>query len=76
MHMVIAILVAFVLSGSWQIALAIGLIEPIVQTCAFFFHERAWHKFEKRRNLRDHHDSVINSTSPLTRFIEKLLHRH
>lgn len=76
MHMIIAIIVAFALSGSWQVALAIGLVEPLAQTVAFFFHERAWHKFEKKRQLRDHHDSVINSTGPLTRLLEILLHRH
>lgn len=76
MHMVIAIIVAYTLSGSWQVALAIGLIEPVAQTFAFFFHERAWHKFEKRRSLSDHHNSVIDSASPITRIIEKLLHKH
>lgn len=76
MHMVIAIIVAYLLSGSWRIALAIGLIEPLAQTVAFFFHERAWHRFEAKRKLHDHHDSVINSTNPLTRLLEILLHRH
>lgn len=76
MHMVIAILVAYALSGSWQVALAIGLVEPLCQTIAFFFHERAWHKFEKKRTLSDHHDSVINSTNPLTRLLEKMLHKN
>lgn len=74
MHMGIAILVAYLLTGSWAVALAIGLIEPCVQTVAFFFHERAWHNFEKREKKEDHHDSVIDSVSPLTRIIEKFLH--
>lgn len=77
MHMGIAILVAYLLTGSWAVALAIGLIEPCVQTVAFFFHERAWHDFEKREKKKDHHDSVIDSVSPLTRIIEKFLrHKH
>ena len=76
MHMIIAISVAYALSGSWQVALAIGLVEPLVQTVAFFFHERAWHRYERKKHLNDHHDSVINSTTPLTRFLDILLHRH
>jgi len=44
MHFVVAIAVAFVLTGSWQLALAIGLVEPFVQTFAFAIHERAWNK--------------------------------
>ena len=76
MHMIIAISVAYALSGDWRIALAIGLIEPMVQTVAFFFHERFWHKFEKKRNEKDHHNSVINSTTPLTRLLEIFLHKH
>jgi uncharacterized membrane protein len=42
MHFVVAIAVAFALTGSWQMALAIGLVEPFVQTFAFALHERAW----------------------------------
>ena len=42
MHLVVAMTVAFVLTGSWHAALAIGLIEPMVQTAAYTLHERAW----------------------------------
>lgn len=77
MHMSIAIVVAYVLSGNWKIALAIGMIEPCVQTVAFFFHERAWHKYGGEEKGKDHHDSVIDSTSPVTQVVEKILrHRH
>jgi uncharacterized membrane protein len=44
MHMIVAITVAYVLSGNWHIALAIGLVEPIFQTAAYFIHERMWEK--------------------------------
>lgn len=77
MHMVIAIAVAYALSGSWDVALAIGLIEPCVQTVAFFFHERAWHRSGDAAQEQDHHDGVIDSVSPLSRLIDKILnHRH
>lgn len=73
MHMSIAIVVAYLLSGSWGVALAIGLIEPCIQTVAFFFHERAWHRVELRQHTTDHHNSIIDSTSPAAGGIEELL---
>lgn len=84
MHMSIAIVVAYVLSGSWKVALAIGMVEPCVQTVAYFFHERAWHTAEEQKKSvvmtqypGDHHDSVIDSTSPLSRVVDNMLHhRH
>ena len=42
MHLSVAMTVAFILTGSWHAALAIGLIEPLVQTVAYTLHERAW----------------------------------
>lgn len=42
MHMVVAIGVAFALTGSWVVAVGIGLIEPMVQTIAYHVHEKAW----------------------------------
>lgn len=53
MHFIVAIAVAFVLTGSWQMALAIGLVEPFVQTFAFAFHERAWNRAASRSNDRN-----------------------
>lgn len=44
MHFMVAITVAYVLTGSWQAALAIGIVEPLVQTVAFYFHDKAWSK--------------------------------
>ena len=42
MHFVVAVAVAYAISGSWQVALGIGLIEPIVQTLFYNLHERVW----------------------------------
>ncbi|KCZ97452.1 hypothetical protein HPO_14771 [Hyphomonas polymorpha PS728] len=44
MHFAVAISVAFALTGSWHAALAIGMIEPLVQTVAYTLHERAWER--------------------------------
>ena len=48
MHMAVAMAVAYALSGSWVVALGIGLVEPLVQTVAYHFHERAWHDADAR----------------------------
>lgn len=42
MHFAVAITVAYALTRSWHAALAIGMIEPLVQTVAYTLHERAW----------------------------------
>ncbi|GGD59199.1 DUF2061 domain-containing protein [Erythrobacter arachoides] len=47
MHFMVAITVAYLLTQSWRAALAIGLVEPLVQTVAFYFHDRAWSKHDK-----------------------------
>ena len=48
MHMVVAIAVAYVLSGNILIALGIGLIEPLVQTVAYHLHEKTWQRILRR----------------------------
>jgi uncharacterized membrane protein len=48
MHFAVAITVAFALTRSWQAALAIGMIEPLVQTVAYTVHERVWEKLGVR----------------------------
>lgn len=45
MHLTVAVAVAFALTRNWHAALAIGLIEPAVQTIAYTFHERLWERF-------------------------------
>jgi uncharacterized membrane protein len=48
MHFTVAISVAYALTGSWKIALGIGIIEPLVQTVTYHFHERAWGRATRR----------------------------
>ena len=42
MHFSVAITVAYALTRSWRVALAVGVVEPMVQTLAFAVHERLW----------------------------------
>ena len=42
LHLSIGFTVAYLLTGSMEIAGGIALIEPCVNAVAFFFHEKAW----------------------------------
>ncbi len=46
MHITVAALVAFMVTGNLWMALTLSLIEPTVQAFAFFFHERVWNKVD------------------------------
>lgn len=48
MHLVVAIIVAYALTRDWRIALAVGLVEPFVQTIFFTIHDRVWARIEAR----------------------------
>ncbi len=41
-HLTVAFSVAYLLTGSVEIAGAITLLEPCINAVAFFFHEKAW----------------------------------
>ncbi|MDF1679798.1 DUF2061 domain-containing protein [Ponticaulis sp.] len=56
MHLTVAIAVAFALTRNWHAALAIGLIEPFVQTIAYTVHEKLWSRAKNRLEPHaDHH---------------------
>jgi uncharacterized membrane protein len=48
LHFAVAFSVAYALTGSIAIATGIGLIEPVANTVAFYFHERAWRRVDGR----------------------------
>jgi uncharacterized membrane protein len=47
-HFTVAFSVAYLMTGSAVIGGAIALVEPAVNTVAYFFHERAWERFRAR----------------------------
>jgi uncharacterized membrane protein len=47
-HFLVAALVAFLLTGDWRAALAISLIEPVVQTVSYAVRERLWERASVR----------------------------
>lgn len=54
LHFGVAFSVTFALTGSIAVATGVGLIEPVVNTVAFYFHERAWKRAESRRPSATH----------------------
>ncbi len=48
-HFTVAFSVAYALSGSILIGSAIALVEPVINTIAYFFHEKAWERIQARR---------------------------
>ncbi len=48
-HVAVAALVAYAVTGSLIASLTLSLLEPTVQAFAFFFHEKAWQRWNARR---------------------------
>ncbi|HOF51530.1 MAG TPA: DUF2061 domain-containing protein [Rhodoferax sp.] len=42
MHILVAAVVAYAVTGNLWMAFTLSLLEPSVQAVAFFFHEKAW----------------------------------
>lgn len=48
-HFTVAFSVAYLLTGDILIGSLIAMVEPAVNTVAYFFHEKLWQKRESRR---------------------------
>ncbi|GAB3489017.1 DUF2061 domain-containing protein [Marinomonas epiphytica] len=62
MHFSIAFTVAYLLTGSFVVGGLVAIVEPAVNTVAFFFHEKIWASFEKAKS-RNAMGSMIASVS-------------
>lgn len=51
LHMTVAFSVAYVLSGSLLVGGAIALVEPMINTVVYFFHEKVWERIHQRRQV-------------------------
>jgi uncharacterized membrane protein len=61
-HITVAGLVAYAVTGNLLMSLTLSLLEPTVQAFAFFFHEKAWERMNQRQAQGT---SVANSQQPL-----------
>ena len=50
MHFTVAFSVAYMLTGSIMIGGVIALVEPAVNTVAFYYHEKLWNVFGTQRS--------------------------
>jgi uncharacterized membrane protein len=47
-HMTVAFSVAYVMTGSVLVGSAVALVEPAINTVAYFFHEKVWERIGRR----------------------------
>ena len=52
LHFTVAFTLAYLLTGELLTASLIALIEPAVNTVAFYFHDVAWYKFKPSHSLQ------------------------
>ena len=51
MHFSVAFTVAYLLTGSVVVGGAVALVEPAINTVAFYFHEMVWKKVEEKEDV-------------------------
>ena len=51
-HISVAALVAYAVTGNLMASITLSLLEPTVQAFAFFFHEKAWERRAARRQAQ------------------------
>ncbi|MCG6966667.1 MAG: DUF2061 domain-containing protein [Chromatiaceae bacterium] len=51
MHFGIAFSVAYLLTGDLVVGGAVALIEPAVNTVAYYFHDRLWERLSRRGRM-------------------------
>ncbi|WP_459616893.1 DUF2061 domain-containing protein [Bordetella sp. 2513F-2] len=49
LHIMVAATVAYAVTGNLLASLTLSLLEPTVQAFAYFFHEKAWDRFGRRK---------------------------
>ncbi|CAM3444544.1 DUF2061 domain-containing protein [Paracidovorax anthurii] len=57
-HICVAALVAYAVTGNLIASLTLSLLEPTVQAVAFFFHEKAWERAARRRAAAGQSDAA------------------
>ena len=53
LHMAVAFTVVGLMTGSWTLGGLVALIEPAVNTVAYFFHERVWERWARSSGSAD-----------------------
>lgn len=50
MHITVAMVVGYLVTGNLWMAITLSLIEPTVQAIAYFFHEKLWNKHNSKQD--------------------------
>lgn len=58
-HVCVAAMVAYAVTGNLLASLTLSLLEPTVQAVAFFFHEKAWERAAARRSVQANKSSSV-----------------
>lgn len=78
MHMSVAFAVVYLMTGSLALGGAVAMIEPAINTIAYFFHEKVWERFGLggRKNSREQpvecpfNDQSRRPADPLARCLQ------
>ncbi len=54
-HFTVAFSVAYLLSGSLLVGGAIALVEPVINTIAYHFHEQIWSRVQQPGSAASNH---------------------
>ncbi|QEY23905.1 DUF2061 domain-containing protein [Neisseria animalis] len=58
LHFSVAFGITYLLTGSIGISSTVALVEPMVNTVAFYFHEKAWKHYENRHTDKPQEKAV------------------
>ena len=50
-HFTVAFTVAYLMTGSVLVGGAIALVEPAINTIAYYFHEQVWNRVQKVKRI-------------------------
>lgn len=53
-HFTVAFSVGYVMTGSVWVGGAIALVEPAINTVAYYFHERVWNRIQRFKDTSSH----------------------
>jgi uncharacterized membrane protein len=53
-HFTVAFTVAYVMTGSVLVGGAIALVEPVINTIAYHFHEQVWKRIQPVERAHEH----------------------
>ena len=55
LHFTVAFTVAYVMTGSVLVGGAIALVEPAINTIAYYFHEQVWKRIQRVEGNHNQH---------------------